>query len=134
MSDYQILVCDDEPEIRAAMRRTLHRFQVTAVESMEQALAELRERRYQAVVSDFNLGVQQGDGLELLQLVRVLYPETTRLLVTGNTDIQVAIRALNEGAVHRFFLKPWDDEQLVMALQIALRRSGSMAAVMPPTP
>jgi len=130
--DYQVLVCDDEPEIRAAMRRTLHRFQVTAVESMEEALVKLRERPYHAVVSDFNLGVQQGDGLELLQLVRVLYPETTRLLVTGNTDVQVAIRALNEGAVHRFFLKPWDDDQLVTALQIAMRRTGSMAVAVPP--
>ncbi|HUQ05624.1 MAG TPA: response regulator [Kofleriaceae bacterium] len=130
--DTHILICDDEPEIRAAMRRTLHRFQVTAVESMEEALAKLRERSFHAVVSDFNLGVQNGDGLELLQLVRVLYPNTTRLLVTGNTDVQVAIRALNEGAVHRFFLKPWDDEQLVTALQIALRRTGAMPVVTPP--
>lgn len=131
--DYQILVCDDEPEIRAAMRRTLHRFQVTAVESMEEALAKLRERTYHAVVSDFNLGVQQGDGLELLQLVRVLYPNTTRLLVTGNTDVQIAIRALNEGAVHRFFLKPWDDDQLVAVLNITMRKTGSMPALTRPS-
>lgn len=129
---YQILVCDDEPEIRAAMRRTLHRFQVTAVASMDEALARMRAQPFQAVISDFNLGEDKGDGLELLQLVRVLYPDTTRLLVTGNTDVQIAIRALNEGAVHRFFLKPWDDEQLVMALQIALRRTGSMPVVTPP--
>jgi len=130
--DYQILVCDDEPEIRAAMRRTLHRFQVTAVESMEEALAKLRESSFDAVVSDFNLGVQNGDGLELLQLVRVLYPETTRLLVTGNTDVQIAIRALNEGAVHRFFLKPWDDDQLVGALEIAIRTTGVIPVLDPP--
>ncbi len=132
--DYQILVCDDEPEIRAAMRRTLHRFQVTAVESMEEALAMMRQRRFHAVVSDFNLGVQQGDGLELLQLVRVLYPETTRLLVTGNTDVQLAIRALNEGAVHRFFLKPWDDDQLVFALEISLRQVGAASSTAPAGP
>ncbi len=120
---YQILLCDDEPEVRAALRRTLHRFEVTAVASMDEALEILRQRRFDAVVSDFNLGLAQGDGLELLQLVRVLYGDTTRFLVTGNTDVQVAIRALNEGAVHRFFLKPWDDEQLVTALEIALRRS-----------
>ena len=129
--DVQILVCDDEPEIRAALRRTLHRFQVTAVESAEEALRELRNRTYHAVVSDFNLGID-GDGLQLLQSVRVMYPDTLRCLVTGNTDLQVAIRAVNEGAVHRMFLKPWDDEQLVAAIQIALRRSGSFTAVAPP--
>jgi DNA-binding NtrC family response regulator len=129
--DVQILVCDDEPEIRAALRRTLHRFQVTAVETPEEALHELRTRPFHAVVSDFNLGLH-GDGLQLLQTVRVMYPDTLRCLVTGNTDLQIAIRAVNEGSVHRFFLKPWDDEQLVAAIQIALRRSGAFIAVAPP--
>lgn len=124
--DYQILVCDDEPDVRAAMRRTLHRFQVTAVESMEEALATMKLRAFNAVVSDFNLGLQQGDGLELLQMVRVLYPETARVLVTGNTDLQVCIRAVNEGAVHRFFLKPWDDDQLITTLEIIMRQVGSV--------
>jgi DNA-binding NtrC family response regulator len=131
--DVQILVCDDEPEIRAALRRTLHRFQVTAVESIDEALRELRTRTFHAVVSDFNLGVDpnSADGLQLLQTVRVMYPNTLRCLVTGNTDLQIAIRAVNEGSVHRFFLKPWDDEQLVAAIQIALRRTGAFAAVVP---
>ncbi len=124
--DFQILVCDDEPDVRAAMRRTLHRFQVTAVESMDEALATMKQRPFNAVVSDFNLGVAQGDGLELLQMVRVLYPETARVLVTGNTDLQVAIRAVNEGAVHRFFLKPWDDDQLITTLEIIMRQVGAV--------
>jgi adenylate cyclase len=117
--DYRILVCDDEPDVRAAMRRTLHRYQVTAVGSSAEAMAELRQRPYDAVVSDFNLSTV-SDGLGLLQNVRVMYPETVRFLVTGNTDLQVAIRAVNEGSVHRFFLKPWDDETLVAALDIQL--------------
>lgn len=129
--DHHILVCDDEPEIRSALRRTLHRFQVTTVDSVAAALEQLRQRRFNAVLSDFNLSVEQ-DGLELLQIVRVMYPETTRILITGNTDVQVAIRALNEGAVHRFFLKPWDDEQLVATLQIAVRTTGAHRAVSPP--
>ena len=48
-------------------------------------------------------------------------PDAVRFLVTGTTDLQVAIRAVNEGAVHRFFLKPWDDEQLVATMEIQLR-------------
>ncbi len=121
--DYSILVCDDEPDVRAAMRRTLHRFQVTAVGSSAEAIAELKRRTYDALVSDFNLSTT-NDGLELLQLVRVMYPDTVRFLVTGNTDVQVAIRAVNEGSVHRFFLKPWDDEGLVAALEIQLHTHG----------
>lgn len=126
--DVQILVCDDDPDIRTAMRRTLHRFQVRTVESAEQALRVLSQRQFHVVVSDFNLGTE-ADGLHLLQTVRVLYPETVRCLVTGNTDVQVAIRAVNEGSVHRFFLKPWDDEQIVTAIEIALRRTATFTAL-----
>lgn len=129
--DVKILVCDDDPDIRAAMRRTLHRFQVTAVGSVEHALAELKAGGYRAVISDFDLG-SGSDGLELLQMVRMLYPDTLRCMVTGNADAQIAIRAVNEGSVHRYFLKPWDDEQLVAAIQIALRRTGTMPV--PPSP
>jgi DNA-binding NtrC family response regulator len=117
---YAILVCDDDPEIRAALRRTLTRFHVTDAASPADALAVMRVARFDAVVSDFSLGTS-ADGLDLLQTVRVLWPETVRFLVTGNPDVQVAIRALNEGAVHRYFLKPWDDDKLTGALEIALR-------------
>jgi len=117
---YAILICDDDPEIRASMRRTLTRYHVTEVASPAEALTVLRVARFDAVVSDFSLGTS-ADGLDLLQTVRVLWPETVRFLVTGNVDVQVAIRALNEGAVHRYFLKPWDDDKLTGALEIALR-------------
>jgi DNA-binding NtrC family response regulator len=131
--DRLILVCDDDPEIRAALRRTLHRFQVTAVASMPAALAELKQRHYDAVVSDFDLGEDvEHDGLELLQMTRVLYPDTARVMITGNSDIRVAIRALNEGAVHRFFLKPWDDDQLVATIEIALRTAWQPRAAVNP--
>jgi DNA-binding NtrC family response regulator len=126
--DYRILVCDDDPDIRSAMRRTLHRHQVTAVGSVAEAMAELKLRPYQAVVSDYDLQAS-SDGLELLQRVRMMYPEVVRFLVTGNTDLQVAIRAVNEGAVHRYFLKPWDDGALTGALEIQLHASGPRDAV-----
>src|SRR5689334_19222612 len=107
---YAILICDDDAEVRASMRRSLNRYHVTEASSPAEAMSVLRIAQFDAVVSDFNLG-EGADGLDLLQTVRVLWPETVRLLVTGNTDVQVAIRALNEGAVHRYFLKPWDDEK-----------------------
>lgn len=124
--DYRILVCDDDSEIRSAMRRTLHRHHVTAVGSVREAMDELRLRRYHAVVSDFDLQAS-SDGLEFLQLVRVMYPELVRFMVTGNTELKVAIRAVNEGSVHRYFLKPWDDVALSAALEIQLHASGCAA-------
>jgi response regulator RpfG family c-di-GMP phosphodiesterase len=49
------------------------------------------------------------------------HPDVVRFLVTGNRDVDVAARAVNEGSVHRYFLKPWDDDKLRSALVLVLR-------------
>jgi DNA-binding NtrC family response regulator len=117
---HAILICDDDPDIRGAMRRTLRGYDVTETSSPREALDVLKSRSFDAVVSDFSLEAD-SDGLDLLQHVRLLYPDTVRFLVTGNQDIEVAARAVNEGAVHRYFSKPWNDDKLRAALEIVLR-------------
>lgn len=114
-----ILICDDDPAIRSAMRRTLRGYTVAEAGSPREAIEMLRSGCYDVVVSDFSLDADT-DGLDLLQHVRVSYPGTIRFLVTGNRDIEVAARALNEGAVHRYFQKPWNDVTLRASLQIML--------------
>ncbi len=115
-----VLICDDDPDIRAAMRRTLKSYDVTEASSPREALDLLKANTFAAIVSDFSLEAD-SDGLDLLQHIKVMYPDTVRFLVTGNRDMEVAVRAVNEGAVHRFFLKPWDDTKLRAALEIVLR-------------
>ncbi|MBP6627808.1 MAG: response regulator [Kofleriaceae bacterium] len=119
MTNYTILVCDDDPEIRRAMRRTLNRYRVIDVATPQEAMLALRVGSFDAVVTDFDLG-SGSDGLELLQTVKLLYPDMVRFLVTGNQDLTVAVRAVNEGAVHRYLLKPWDDDKVVTLMEIAL--------------
>lgn len=116
----EILICDDDPDIRAAMKRTLRGYVVTETTSPKEAIEALKVGSFDAIVSDFSLEADR-DGLDLLQHVRVSYPEMIRFLVTGNREIEVAARAINEGSVHRFFSKPWDDEKLRAALEILLR-------------
>lgn len=115
-----ILICDDDADIRGAMRRTLRGYDVTETASPKEALKEMKTRTFAAIVSDFSLDAE-SDGLDLLQLVHIQYPDTVRFLVTANRDLDVAVRAVNEGAVHRFFLKPWNDDKLRAALEIVLR-------------
>jgi adenylate cyclase len=114
-----ILICDDDPEIRSAMRRTLRDYEIVEASSSREALDTLKTRRFDAIVSDFTMGAG-ADGLDLLQLAKVEYPDMVRFLVTGNRDLDVAVRAVNEGAVHRYFLKPWSDDKLRAALEIVL--------------
>jgi DNA-binding NtrC family response regulator len=117
---HSILLCDDDPDIRGAMKRTLRGYAVTETSSPREALDVMKTRPFDAVISDFSLEAD-SDGLDLLQHVRMQYPDTIRFLVTGNRDIEVAARAVNEGAVHRYFSKPWNDEKLRAALEIVLR-------------
>ena len=117
---HAILICDDDPDIRQAMKRTLRGYAVTETTSPREAIDMLKTRTFDAIVSDFSLEAD-SDGLDLLQHVRVSYPEMIRFLVTGNREIDVAARAINEGSVHRYFTKPWDDEKLRAALEIMLR-------------
>jgi DNA-binding NtrC family response regulator len=115
-----ILICDDDADIRGAMRRTLRGYTVVETSSPREAMQVMKTTTFDAIVSDFSLDAE-SDGLDLLQLVHIQYPDTIRFLVTANRDLDVAVRAVNEGAVHRLFLKPWNDDKLRAALEIVLR-------------
>lgn len=119
-----ILICDDDPDVRSALRRTLRDYEIVEAGSPREALDTLKTRRYDAILSDYSMDAD-ADGLDLLHLVKVQYPDTVRFLITANRDLDVAVRAVNEGAVHRYFLKPWNDDKLRSALEIVLagRRS-----------
>ena len=114
-----ILICDDDPDIRSVMRRTLKGYEIVAAGSPREALDALKQRKFDAVVSDYSMD-SDADGLDLLQHVKLQQPDTIRFLVTANRDVDVVVRAVNEGAVHRYFLKPWNDEKLRSALEILL--------------
>ena len=114
-----VLICDDDADIRSAMRRTLRGFETTEAASPREALDVLKGRKFDAIVSDYSMGAD-SDGLDLLNHTRLVYPDMVRFLVTANRDLDIAVRAVNEGCVDRYFLKPWNDDKLRAALQIVL--------------
>ena len=115
-----ILICDDDPDIRATMKRTLRGYDVVEAGTPREAMALLRAHSFDALLSDYNLN-SDADGLDLLMHAKLSHPDVVRFLVTGNRDLEIATRAVNEGAVHRYFLKPWDDDKLRAALVLILR-------------
>ena len=115
-----ILICDDDPDIRTALKRTLRGYDVEEASTPREAMDLLKSSSFEALISDFNLGAE-SDGLDLLQHTRMAHPNVVRFLITGNRDVDVAARAVNEGAVHRYFLKPWDEDKLRSALLLTLR-------------
>ena len=122
-----VLICDDDPDVRSAMRRTLRGYEIVEAGAPQEALELMKRQVFDAIVTDYSMDAD-SDGLDFLQIVKLQYPHTVRFLVTASRDLDVAMRAVNEGAVHRYFLKPWNDDKLRSALDILLRARLSGAA------
>ncbi len=121
MSDaWTILLVDDEPDICNALRRSLRKsdYNILVAFNADQALELLVQGHVDAVITDYNMPGM--DGLDLLQHVRIMRPHVLRILLTARADLPLAVRALNEGGVHRFLLKPWDHVDLRGTLELAL--------------
>jgi response regulator RpfG family c-di-GMP phosphodiesterase len=112
-----ILCVDDEPRIVDGLAVHLRReYQVLAANGGNRALQILEEKGAPAViVSDMRMPGM--DGATLLKHVRQLYPETTRILLTGEPGRDAAIAAVNEGQIFRFLTKPCSPDQLRSAIE-----------------
>ena len=115
-----ILCVDDEPRIVESLALHLRRgYQVLTANGGSGALQMLKEKGAPAViVSDMRMPGM--DGATLLKHVKQLYPETTRILLTGEPGRDAAISAINEGQIFRFLTKPCPPDQLRSAIEAAV--------------
>ncbi|SIR29510.1 PAS domain S-box-containing protein/diguanylate cyclase (GGDEF) domain-containing protein [Aromatoleum tolulyticum] len=116
-----ILLVDDESSILSALRRTLRRegYEILVAGSAEEGLSVLAKHPVQVIVSDQRMPGMSGT--EFLSRVKVLYPRTVRMVLSGYSEISAVTDAINRGAIYRFLSKPWDDEQLKDEVRGALR-------------
>src|SRR5271156_4891246 len=112
-----ILCVDDEPRVVDSLAVHLRRdYQVLAANGGNSALQILKDKGAPAViVSDMRMPGM--DGATLLKHVKQLYPETTRILLTGEPGRDAAISAVNEGQIFRFLTKPCPPDQLRSAIE-----------------
>jgi len=118
----RILLVDDDPSLLAAQRRRLRkRFHLDAALGGEEALSAIDANGpYAVVVSD--LRMPGMDGIQFLAHVRERAPDTVRVMLTGNADLDAAILAVNEGNIFRFLTKPVQSESFVKALEASLEQ------------
>jgi response regulator RpfG family c-di-GMP phosphodiesterase len=116
----RILFVDDDPNLLASIERSFRRqFQLDTAEGGEAGLAKLAERGpYAVVVADRQM--PRMDGIQFLAEVRQRAPDTVRIMLTGNVDLEAAIRVVNEGNIFRFLTKPCPPDVLGKALTDAL--------------
>ena len=122
---HRILAIDDEIGVLNALSRLLRHtplvvdgeplsVKVDTFTSPHEALARAAEVAYDLVISDYRMPGM--DGVALLCRVRELQPDAARVILSGYTDLNGLIAAINEARIERFVAKPWNDFELVSAL------------------
>lgn len=116
-----LLIVDDEPHNLAALRRLFHNegYRVLTAGGGHEGLELLALNSVQVIVSDQRMPGMSGT--EFLAIVKDLYPDTIRIILSGYTDLEVITDGVNRGAVFKFLSKPWDDEMLLGHIREALR-------------
>ena len=117
-----ILIVDDEENVGQAISRLVRRMGVQSVyaNSGPAALEVLNTSNapISLIISDQRMPGMEGSAF--LEKAKELVPETVRFLITGYADIHSVTSAVNQGAVHRFITKPWDNEELSSMIRSGL--------------
>ena len=127
ISDYRpkVLLVDDEESILNSLRRLLRSqpYDVILANSGAQALEIMAQQPIDLLMTDARMPTM--DGATLLAETHRLHPSITRILLTGYADLTMIIKAINEGQIHRYISKPWNDEEMLLTLRQSLAHQHS---------
>lgn len=117
---YTILFVDDEQDVLKSMVRVFRKenYKILTAESGLRAWQILKEETINVIVTDHRM--PKITGVELLKKVKIVYPDTIRIMLTGYADIDAVMEAVNQGAVYKFITKPWNEEDLKLNIRLAL--------------
>ena len=115
---YKIIIVDDEPaNLRLLERLFRHDYEVITAESGEEALRLLDEHDAALVITDQRM--PNMTGVELLKRTAEIRPHMVRIILTGYTDVDTLVEAINGGLVYKYVTKPWDNEELRLTVSRA---------------
>lgn len=116
-----ILCVDDEPHNLDALRRTLRKeYEVHTALSGEEGLLILLKHKIDLIITDQRM--PNMTGVEFLSKSIDICPETTRIILTGYTDPQDLIDAINTGRIYYYLTKPWEPNELRNVIRTALEK------------
>ncbi|WP_345229925.1 response regulator [Olivibacter ginsenosidimutans] len=106
-----VLYIDDEENnlrsFKAAFRR---KYSVHTALSGEEGLAILQDHQVHVIITDQRM--PNMTGVELLEKVKINYPDPIRILLTGYTDMSAVVDAINKGKIYHYLTKPWKESEL----------------------
>jgi response regulator RpfG family c-di-GMP phosphodiesterase len=122
--EHHILIVDDEANIASALKRVFRNkgYQIhTALNGADGLVClETNKELISLIISDQRMPGMSGS--EFLEQAKRIRPEIIRILLTGYSDVSAIVDAVNKGEIHRYFTKPWNDEQLLAQVAQALEQ------------
>lgn len=117
-----VLCVDDEVNILKSMKRLLYKqnYQLLLAESGAKALEIMQQNEVNVIISDMKMPAMSG--AELLEKVAISSPDTYRVLLTGYSDMESTIDAVNKGKIHRYLQKPWNNEEIIQTIEEGLEK------------
>ncbi|CAE7861581.1 zraR [Symbiodinium microadriaticum] len=123
----KILVIDDDQDICLLLKKFLSKngFEVDTRQNGEEGISHLKQHKTDLVICDFKL--PDYDGLEILQKIKIVSPETVVIIITGYSDVRVAVDSLKKGAFD-YVTKPLFPDEILMTIKKGLDHEPSPKA------
>jgi signal transduction histidine kinase len=116
---YNLLYVDDElhnlTSFKAAFRR---HYNIQTANSAKEGMEIMKETPIHLIITDQRM--PEMTGVEFLEQTIGLYPESIRMILTGFSDVDDIIRAINTGRIYRYITKPWQEQELKLTIDLAL--------------
>ncbi|MFH0994895.1 MAG: response regulator [Pseudomonadota bacterium] len=119
---HTVLCVDDEINVLNALKRLFRKegYRLLTTSSGADALKLLQDNPVHMIISDQRM--PEMSGTELMAKVKELYPDMIRIILTGYTDVDTITESINQGHIYKFFLKPWNDQSLILEIRQALEQ------------
>lgn len=113
----RLLIVDDEPFVLSALTRLLRRdgYEVVTADGPSRGIELLKEQAVGVIVSDYRM--PEMDGVEFLRRAREVVPDAIRIILSGYAETHAILSAVNNGGIHKYLTKPWNDEQLRLEIK-----------------
>lgn len=123
---HKVLFVDDEPNILESLKRLFRAepFWLMFAFSGPNALDVLESHKISVIVSDMRMPIM--DGVTFLRKAKKMDPDAVRVILSGYADKQTVMRAVEDGDIWRFVVKPWNNEDLIETVRKAVARHESI--------
>ncbi len=118
--DCKVLIVDDEVSVLSSLERSLRKesYQILSAQSGASALELLQENKVAVILSDVNMPGM--DGIEFLSRAAEFSPDSVKMILSGYADIELVMDSINRGHVWRYLTKPWQPEDVKVAINNAI--------------